>query len=215
MLKYSAGVGDKVYAYYKCARLIRFGKDGCCPDRVRTNHRAEEVEQRVWEFVSGLMKNPYQLRDDLERMIELKKQSVRGDPEVEAKAWLEKLSELVEERRGYLKLAARGRITDAELDEALAELEETRTTAEAELAALQNRQEAIEALERDKEALLEYYASIAPEALDSLTPEERHQLYRMLRLEVIVRPDGDLEVSGVFGEGVPVSNSEFVPRYRA
>ena len=80
-------------------------------------------------------------------------------------------------------------------------------------AALRNRQEAIEALERDKETLLEYYASIAPETLDSLTPEERHHLYRMLRLEVIVRPDADLEVSGVFGDGVPISNSEFVPRY--
>jgi site-specific DNA recombinase len=212
MLQYSAGVGEKVYAYYKCSRLIRFGKDGCCPDRVRTNHRAEEVEQRVWEFVSGLMKDPDQLRDDLERMIELEKQDVHGDPDVQAKAWVEKLSEIDEERRGYLKLAARGRITDHELDEVLAELKETRTTVEAEFAALQNRQEAIEALERDKEALLDYYASIAPEALDSLTPEERHHLYRMLRLEVVVRPDGDLEVSGAFGEGVPVSNLEFVPR---
>ena len=80
-------------------------------------------------------------------------------------------------------------------------------------AALRNRQEAIEALERDKETLLEYYASIAPEALDSLTPEERHQLYRMLRLEVMVRPDGDLEVSEVFGEGFAVSNLELVGRY--
>jgi hypothetical protein len=103
---------------------------------------------------------------------------------------------------------------DAELDETLAELEETRSTAEHELASLQSRQEAIEALERDKEALLEYYASIAPEALDSLTPEERHQLYRMLWLQVIVRPDANLEVSGVFGESVSLSNTDLVPRRR-
>jgi hypothetical protein len=87
--------------------------------------------------------------------------------------------------------------------------------AERELAALGNRQEAIEALERDKTALLEHYARIAPEALDSLTPEELHHLYRMLRLEVVIHPDANLEVSGVFGEGVPVSNSEFVPSYEA
>ena len=119
------------------------------------------------------------------------------------------------ERRGYIKLAARGTITDAELDEALAELEETRTTAEHELANLQGRQEAIEALEQDKEALLEYYASMAPEALDSLTPEERHHLYRMLRLEVVVRLDANLEVSGVFGEGVSLRDKELVSRYLA
>ena len=162
------------------------------PERVRTNHRAEEVERRVWEFVSDLMKDPEQLQKDLERMIELERQGSHSDPEREAKAWLDKLSEVDAERRGYIKLAARGSITDAELDEALAELEETRSTAEHELASLQNRQEAIEALERDKEALLEYYASIAPEALDSLTPEERHHLYRMLRLEVVVRLDANL-----------------------
>ena len=215
MLQYAAAAGSRIYPYYKCSRLVRNGKDGCSPERVRTNHRAEEVEQRVWEFVSGLMKDPEQLQTDLERMIELKRQGAHGDPEREAKAWLDKLSEVDAERRGYIKLAARGSITEAELDEALAELEETRSTAEHELASLQHRQEAIEALKRDKEALLDYYASIAPEALDSLTPEERHHLYRMLRLEVVVRLDANLEVSGVFGEGASLSNDELVPRYLA
>ncbi len=93
----------------------------------------------------------------------------------------------------------------------MAELEETRATAERELAALQNRQEAIAKLERDRAALLEHYAAIAPEALDSLAPEERYQLYKMLRLEVVVRLDANLEVRGAFGEGLLVSNLELVP----
>jgi hypothetical protein len=33
----------------------------------------------------------------------------------------------------------------------------------------------------------------------------------MLRLEVLVRPDSSLEVSGVFGEAVSLSESELVP----
>jgi hypothetical protein len=105
-------------------------------------------------------------------------------------------------------------MTEAELDQALAELEETRAIAQRELAALQNRQEAIAKLERDKESLLEHYAAIAPEALDSLAPEERHQLYRMLRLNVVVRLDANLEVSGVFGEGLLVSNLELAPGFQ-
>ncbi len=44
---------------------------------------------------------------------------------------------------------------------------------------------------------------MAPEALDSLTPEERHLFYRMLGLKVIVRPDTTLEISGAFGKGSP------------
>jgi hypothetical protein len=131
-------------------------------------------------------------------------------PERRAKAWLDKLSEVEAERRGYLRLAARGSITDRELDEALAELEETRSKAEHELATLQTRREAIEALERDSDALLEHYAAIAPEALDTLTPEERHQLYRMLQLEVVIRLDANLEVSGVFGEGVSLRDRGLV-----
>jgi hypothetical protein len=38
---------------------------------------------------------------------------------------------------------------------------------------------------------------MVPGALDELTGEERHQIYRMLRLQVFVSPSGDLEVRGV------------------
>ncbi len=41
---------------------------------------------------------------------------------------------------------------------------------------------------------------IAPGALDSLTPEERHLVYKMLRLKVVANLDGSLEVSGAFGD---------------
>ncbi len=85
---------------------------------------------------------------------------------------------------------------------ALAELEETRSTAEHQLATVQNRREAIEALGRDRDALLEHYAAIARRALDGLTLEERHHLYRMLRLEVVVRPDTNPEVGGSSGRRV-------------
>ncbi len=54
-------------------------------------------------------------------------------------------------------------------------LEEARKTAERELRALQSQRESLEELERDKEALLERYEAISPEALDTLTPEERHR----------------------------------------
>ena len=64
---------------------------------------------------------------------------MRGDPDQEAASWLEKLSEVEQERRSYLRFAAKGHMTDEELDEALAELEETRMTAEEELALMRDR----------------------------------------------------------------------------
>jgi t-SNARE complex subunit (syntaxin) len=49
---------------------------------------------------------------------------------------LNKLSEAEQERRGYLRLAAKGQMTDEELDEALSEFEDTRKMAEMELEAI-------------------------------------------------------------------------------
>jgi hypothetical protein len=78
-------------------------------------------------------------------------------------------------------------------------------TAEEELENLQVRRARLEDLERDKETLLEEYAGLVPEELDELTSEERHQVYRMLRLQVFVFPNGDLEVRGVLREAVCTS----------
>jgi hypothetical protein len=100
------------------------------------HHRAAEAEAAVWDLVSGLLKDPERLRTGLEEMIEQERSGMRGDPDREVASWLEKLSEVEKERHGYLRLAAKGHMTDEELDEALAELEETRTTAEDELAAI-------------------------------------------------------------------------------
>jgi hypothetical protein len=45
-----------------------------------------------------------------------------------------------------------------------------------------------------------------PEALDELTGEERHQVYRMFRLHVYVHSDGDLDVRGVLRVVYPRTN---------
>jgi hypothetical protein len=208
MLYSASPAKGRLYSYYKCRRVVRDGKDACPAGEFRPNHRAEKLEHRIWELVSDLMKRPEQLRADLERMIELERESRRGDPEREAKAWLEKLAKADQERRGYLRLAAKGRMTDEDLDRELVELEEIRRIAERKLAAIKNRRERIELLERNKDEILNFYAKMAPEALDGLSPEERHRLYRMLRLKVAANPDRSLEVSGALG--TEFVQSEFV-----
>ena len=76
---------------------------------------------------------------------------------------------------------------------------EARRVARRELAALEERRERIEHLEQDANALLEHYASMGPEALDDLTLEERHHLYKMMRLPVVVYADELAEVTGAIG----------------
>jgi site-specific DNA recombinase len=191
--------------YYRCRTRNRDGAEACSH---RKCHRTDQVEPRVWSLISGLLKEPERLKAGLEEMIEQERSGLRGDPDQEAKTWLEKLSEVDQERRGYLRLAAKGHLADEELDEVLAELEDARETAEKELRAIRARREVLEALERDRDALLESYASMTPAALDTLSPEEHHQVYKMLRLTVEVSADGSLDVTGVLGDSFVSENQD-------
>src|SRR5215212_8249181 len=168
------------------------------------NVSSETKEGAVWELISALLKDPERLRAGLEELIEQERAGTRGDPDREANSWLEKPSEVEQEGRGYLRLAAKGHMSDDDLAEALSELEETCATAERELKAIRGRKAALEELERDRDALLESYAGMMPEALDSLAPEERSQIYGMLRLEVEMAADGRMEARGVLSETLQV-----------
>ena len=55
-------------------------------------------------------------------------------------------------------------------------------------------------MERDRDALMESYAGMVREALENLTPEERHRIYKLLRFGVRFRPDWPLKIMGVFAE---------------
>ena len=188
--------------YYRCPKRMR-DKDACPQPR---NYRADKTEPQVWGLVSSLMTDPEQLRADLERMIELERETLRGDPKREARAWRNKLSEVEWQRSRAQDMAIAGLLCYDELGAKLAVLDETRKTAERELEALRNHQEHIEELERDKDALLEFYAGLAPEILAGLTPEERHQVYKMLRVRAVVHVDGTLEVSRALAGAIGISN---------
>jgi hypothetical protein len=53
--------------------------------------------------------------------------------------------------------------------------------------------------------VVDCYEKMTPDALDSLTPEEHRRLYAMLRLEVILSPDGTTELRGVTFPEEPVN----------
>jgi hypothetical protein len=154
-MQYSASPSKgRIYSYYKCRRLIRDGKDASPAGEYCPMHRAEKLEEKIWELVSDLMKSPERLREDLERMVKLERGQLRADSDREAEAWPEKLAEADRMRGGYQDLAAKGLMTYEELGEKLAGLKEIRETAARELEALRDRQERIERLERDKDELL-------------------------------------------------------------
>ena len=91
-----------------------------------------------------------------------------------------------------------------ELKAKLEVLNETHETAEKELAQVVGKRERLEAMERDTDLLLEFNATLAPEALDALFPEERRRVYVILKLTVEAVSDGGLRTRGAFGEETPV-----------
>lgn len=187
----------KKYFYYKCPKYRRGGTEAC-PNKI--GYRAEKVESLVWGFVSDLLKDPKRLRDGLEKMIERARHGVRGSPDREAKAWANKLAAAVDKRSRLQDMPAEGLITFDELGAKLEVLEEERERVQRELDALEDHRSRPRGLERDKDALLDHYAGLLPEAMDDLAPEERHNIYKLLKLRVNMHPDRMLEVSGVLGE---------------
>jgi site-specific DNA recombinase len=183
------------YDYYRCSNRDRHGLAACSNAR---KPRADKLEPEVWAFVSNLLKSPELLREGLQKWIEDERKALRGNPAREAEMWSNKLAEAQRKRSAYQDQQAEGLITLDELRTKLAALEETREVARRELAALKEGRERIEDLEHDAELLLEHYARMVPEALDNLTPEERHHVYKMLRLGVLMYRDGSVEITGAF-----------------
>jgi hypothetical protein len=180
-----------IWAYHHARCRYNTGPSRDCSNRKYL--RAEQIEEQVWGFVRGLLRDP-------ERLIEEERTQAGREPERDAEFWSRKITEVEVERRGYHRLAAKGHMTDEELAAALAELDETRETAECELEAARARGEALQRLEQDRDALMESYTGMVSATLEDLAPEERHRIYKLLRLSVSFRPDWPLEITGIFAQ---------------
>lgn len=81
------------YFYYRCRiGAYSWGSDACTTVK---HHRAEELEERVLEVVSGMLKEPKRLPVGLDHMIERERQSGQDDPETDTKLWLDKLAKWI------------------------------------------------------------------------------------------------------------------------
>ena len=122
---------DKLYHYYRCHRSVDYG--ATCKQRME---RADKAEAAKWASVSNILKDPERILVGMDALIERKRAELRGDPDREAASWLR---EARRDRPGA------PRATSSHCDraherggarQALADLEETRRTAERELEAI-------------------------------------------------------------------------------
>ncbi len=161
------------YFYYQCRRRCKVGPDACTNTRCLS---APELEEKVWREVSGLMDHEQAIRDAFDGYADF----FRGTA---SDANLTRLAGIVEEaeteRRGYLRLAAQGGMTDAELDGALAEADDHKLRTERELAPACEDEKLTRGMEAVRDSLLEgvrrgFWSH-------GRTPEERFNFYAAAR----------------------------------
>lgn len=140
------------YHNYVCSKTRQHGAGACEHGRY---HKAEATEERVRDFVRGLLRNPEVLREKVLEGIR-REQAGLGAVTEEAKHLHRELEAAKEERRGYLRQNARGALPDEELDGMLAEAAEHIRELEEELGALGARREQARTLEQ-REAMVESY----------------------------------------------------------
>jgi hypothetical protein len=146
-------------------------------------------------------------------MIARERNGQRGDPIEKRSCGQTSWAEVDRKRARFQEMAADGLIDFDELRARLAALEETCETARLELAALEGHREKLAELERDRNVLMESYAGMVLEALKALSPEERHHVYRLLKLRVNLSANDTLEINGALDRGVAaVSKKETAPR---
>jgi hypothetical protein len=156
------------------------------------------------------LRDPERIRAGIDRLIEEERTEAGRDPERDAEFWSKKITEVEVERRGYHRLAVKGHMTDEELAAALSELDEARETAEREQGVARAKGEALQRLEHDRDAPMESCAGMLSETSEDLAPEERHRIYKLLRLGVHFRPDWPPEDNGRLRGGGGGSRGGFV-----
>jgi hypothetical protein len=151
------------------------------------------MEDGVWRSIFGLLADPEKLRIGLGELIAQEQRGIHGDPDKQIRALADILENVAHKKRRYQDMAAEGLIGFEDLRLRLIELDNTRKTAEQELDSLRSRQDRIAELERDSDALIEQLVGLVPNELESLGPEERHRVYKLLRLQAIAGRDGSVK----------------------
>jgi hypothetical protein len=96
--------------YYRCPKRGRYGVQKVCING--KHHRLAEAKTAVWDLISRLLKDPERVRAGLDEMIEQERAGMCGDPDQEADSWLEKSSEVEQERCGFQRFATKAHMAD-------------------------------------------------------------------------------------------------------
>jgi len=181
------------YFYYICPRGRYSWDDGCSHNN---HHRAENLEAYVFEQVRAFLSDPDLMRTGLTELVASEAKEQERD-RTELAYWTEALQNVEMKIDRLLDLYLDGRLDKVRYEEKMESLRAEETNARKEVERLKARRGMVEAAQRNLEALVESYAQTVPVHLDTLTPEERHEVHRMLGLRIRLDNTGVVEIGGV------------------
>lgn len=186
MSGYSTGAG---FRYYRCQSMRKFGK-ARYPDGATRN--ADKLEREVIRHVDSLLENPEKIRQQLDAAIAAE---TTRNPDEDAIGWLRIIEECDRKRANYQDQQAAGYMTLEELGSKLAELNESKATAQRELDRVQEGRRRVEELEATKTTLLTAYKDVLLyDGLQYFPPEVRREIFEAMRLKITVPKDGPVRV---------------------
>jgi DNA invertase Pin-like site-specific DNA recombinase len=211
--------GDRILYYYRCQAP---SAAHACANR--KSHPAEQLEYEAARLFEQYA-YPGVLLELYDEAV-LKQEEETGARRVlERRAALTgRLSELDEERKGYLRQNARRAIADAELDVMLAEVDEQRKAITAELAAAEARTSAAQRMREARNSLAASYNPVHaewyedPDAVQpwemlthAASPEDRRRAYRRYGARFEVDGEGTLTLRLSLGLDGEVLHPELSP----
>ena len=124
------------------------------------------------------------------------------DPDATEAACAKALQEVDKERDQYIRLYARGALSDEEYDLYTGELQEREAEARAQLEGARRAAERAHNLEANRRAILEAYGTGLQLGLHWFPPHLRRQVYLALGLVAWVSPEGLVGIEGSFDADV-------------
>jgi site-specific DNA recombinase len=189
----------KIRYYYRCYTRYNIGLDACTNSR---HLRADVLEELVWGAVLDVISNPDRLRRQWQEHINRQLRQLRGDPNKEARRLVERLQKLERRRSGYLDQEADGLMSRAELRTKLAAVDRQHQELRQALNETQDRQQSIKKLEFERDHNLHLVESLQGITYVTASPQDRHRIYKALRLRVEVDKEGQVRLSGIFDPDV-------------
>ena len=162
-----------IHFYYIC-HAYRSGRDPCPHARYHRADGEAGLEERVADFVLGLIHNPDVLRQRVREQAAREKEALR-DTRKQIATLAQRVHEADSERDRYNRLYARGKLTDAEYDTYTNELDEKRSIIQGELSRLADVRRHVEYLEELPQLVEEYLRDLPDLVEGAGTPVREYE----------------------------------------